>query len=195
MWIAYYWDDPCIADGIASRGASNSQKPGLKLHHSALPFPGTAFALLLIMFILSIQSIQSVFTDPMWCNTWEISSGIIHVYSVFLSQVIHCTSQSPKALYQTSILGIKSSKYWLILLRRLAKHSFLQSELLTLDIRAMHKSVDKVIDSWNNQFHYIAAADLNRTKTIIFQIGSWNIFITAWDFICLAPPKEMKRET
>lgn len=146
MWIAYHWADPFITDGIASKISSHSQKPSLKLCPSALPFPGTGFALLLMMFIWSIQSIQPVFTDPTWSITWEIFSGIIHMYSVFLSQVICCTSQSPKALYWTSILEIKSIKYWLIILRKLAKYSEkkLQSELLTLDMKAKHESVDKL---------------------------------------------------
>lgn len=194
VWIACPWAGPWIADGIASGRSSGSQIRGLKLHPSALPFPGTAFVRLPIVFTLSIQTIRSVFTDPMWSSTWEISSGIIHVYSVFLSRVICSTSQFPKASYQTSVLGIKSSKYYLILSRRLAKYFFLQS-CWPLTSEQCIKVLINWIDSWNNQFHHIAAADLNRTKTIIFQIGSWNIFTTAWDFIFLAPPREMKRDT
>lgn len=69
----------------------------------------------------------------------EISSGIIWVCSVFLSQDFPVS----RSFVPNSILEIKSSKYWLIVLRWLEKQSILQSKLPTLDIRAICTNVDK----------------------------------------------------
>lgn len=173
-------DDPCIGDGITRHLSCDSQKWRLKLQ----PW-------LLQMFILSIQSIQSIFMDTTWSNIGKsllASSG----YVVFSS---HKTSQSPEALYQTASWKLKAANIdslfwdgWKNSLSYRVSYRPLTSEQYA-------QMLINRITRWNNQLQYTDAADLNRTKSFIFEIGSWNIFTTAWDFIYLAPWGEMKGNT
>lgn len=140
--MAYHWDSPCIADGTASSSSSDSQKLSLKLQPSALLFPGTAFALLITMFILS-QFNQFSFTSWILCNS-------IHGKCLLASST--CAVLSSHKLYiALSKLYTKPGSWEL---RRATVDSLfwegwknpssLQSELLTLDIRTMHRSADKL---------------------------------------------------
>lgn len=109
MGMAYHWDVSCIADGTASSSSSGSQKLSLKLHPSALPFPGTVFALLITMFILS-QFSQFSFSSWILCNsihekclltspTCAVLSS--HKLSIALPKI--CTKPGPWELRGTTI--------------------------------------------------------------------------------------------
>lgn len=142
LWMVYHWDSPCIADGTASNISSDSQKLSLKLHPSALLFPGTAFALLITVFILS-QFSQFSFSSWIICNSIHgkclLASStctVLSSHKLYIALPKLCTKPGSWELRGASIDSLFCEGW--------KNPSFLQSELLTLDIRAMHKSADKL---------------------------------------------------
>lgn len=142
MWVSYHWDGPCTADGTASSSSSDSQKLSSKLLLSAPLFPGTASALLVAMLIQS-QFSQFSFFSWILCDSIHGKSllasstcAVLSSHKLYIALSKHCTKPGSWELRGATI-GLFFSEGW-------QNPSFLQSELLTFDIRTMNKTADKL---------------------------------------------------